>query len=258
MGGTERGVAVVTGAASGVGRATVPVLCDAGYQVIGVDLSPLPDTIGSLPGLEWARGDVTAGETWERVERIARDLDPAGAAAFVSCAADLVVKPFLETTIEDWKRINEINVIGPIRGMRALMPAMLERGSGAVVAVCSVNSFFAEDELSAYSTSKAALLHVIRSAALEHARDGLRINAVCPGAIDTELFRRAMDALDDPEGARRAVERRTPAGRILAPEEIANAIAFLLSDAASAFSGAGVTVDGGLTTAYDFDSSPGS
>ena len=120
--------------------------------------------------------------------------------------------------------------------------------------VCSVNSFVVEDELSAYSTSKAALLHATRSAAVEYAARGVRINAVCPGIIDTPLLRRHLESLDDPEGARRAGERRSPIGRIMRPEEVAEAICFLVGDGASAMSGAALTVDGGLTVTYDFDS----
>jgi NAD(P)-dependent dehydrogenase (short-subunit alcohol dehydrogenase family) len=138
--------------------------------------------------------------------------------------------------------------------MQALLPRMLERRDGAIAVVCSVNSFVVEDELSAYSTSKAALLHAVRSAAVEYAARGVRINAVCPGIIDTPLLQRHFDSLEDPAAARRAAERRSPIGRILRPEEVADAICFLVGPTATAMSGAALTVDGGLTVTYDFDS----
>ena len=178
---------------------------------------------------------------------------PAGACCFASCAADAVVAPFLETPMSEWDRLMDVNVLGAVRGMTILMPDMLARGRGAIAVVCSVNSLIAEDQLSAYSTSKAALLQVVRSAALEYAQHGLQINAVCPGAIDTPLFQRALDQLEDPAAAREAVLKRTPSGRILTPEEVAAVVRFLVSDAASGISGAGVTVDGGLTSTYDFE-----
>jgi NAD(P)-dependent dehydrogenase (short-subunit alcohol dehydrogenase family) len=249
---TSRPVAVVTGAAAGVGLATTAGLIDDGFAVVGVDLAGPPPALDGGDGATWVRGDVSDAALWDQVVDAARGLDPLGATCFASCAADVVVKPFLETPIADWTRLLEINVLGVVRGMNALMPAMLARGHGAIAVVCSVNSLFAEDALSAYSTSKAALLQVVRSAALEYGQHGLRINAVCPGAVDTTLFSRALESLDDPAGAREAVLRRTPTGEILRPEQVASVLRFLVGEAASGMSGAAVTVDGGLTSTYDF------
>lgn len=250
-----RNAVVVAGAASGIGLATAEGLCRDGTLVVGIDLAELPPLLRNVDCLAWMRGDIASQETWDHALNVLREREPLGDISLISCAADLVVAPFLETSLEDWQRLYDINVLGVIRGMRALMPRMLERKRGAIAVVCSVNSFYAESMLSAYSTTKAALLEVVRSAALEHARDGLRINAVCPGAVDTPLFQRALAVLDDPAAARRAVERRTPTGKILQPREVADVLCFLISDAASGLSGAAITVDGGLTSTYDFDSS---
>jgi NAD(P)-dependent dehydrogenase (short-subunit alcohol dehydrogenase family) len=244
------GVVVVTGAASGVGQAAAEALREQGAVMVGLDLADPPET---LSGAEWVKGDVAAEDTWDRVLEAARRHDPAGPTALVSCAADLVSGSFLDTGLDDWRRLFDINLFGALRGMQAVMPGMVERGCGSIAVVCSVNSFFAEDGLSAYSASKAALLHVVRSAALEYSKHGLRINAVCPGTIDTPLFRRAIEAAGDAEGIRRAVERRTPTGQIMRPEEVASVISFLISDAASGMTGTAVTVDGGLTATFDFD-----
>jgi NAD(P)-dependent dehydrogenase (short-subunit alcohol dehydrogenase family) len=244
-------LAVVTGAASGIGRATATALRDRGTKVIGVDLVDIPD---GLDAAGWVTGDVASPDTWERVTAACEERDGGVADCLVTCAATLVVAPFLETSTDDWRRIFDVNVVGVILGMQALLPPMLERRDGAIAVVCSVNSFVVEDELSAYSTSKAALLHATRSAAVEYAAAGVRINAVCPGIIDTPLLRRHFDALDDPAAARRAAERRSPIGRILQPEEVAEAICFLVGGGASAMAGAALTVDGGLTVTYDFDS----
>lgn len=246
-------VGVVAGAASGVGLATIKLMHEPGTRLVGVDLRDRPAELAGLKHLEWVRGDIGAQATWDEVSRVVTSLDPAGASWLISCAAKIVVSKFLDTTPDDWQRLFETNVVGVIRGMSTLMPAMIERGDGAVAVVCSVNSFYAEELMSAYSTSKAALLHVVRSAALEHARHGLRINAVCPGAIDTPLLAQHLGTLEDPAAARQAIERRTPVSRILRPEEIATTLRFLVSEDASGLSGAAVVVDGGLTTAYDFD-----
>jgi NAD(P)-dependent dehydrogenase (short-subunit alcohol dehydrogenase family) len=244
----------VTGAASGIGRATAGALRQGGTVVIGVDLADAPEELAADAAVDWVRGDVASPETWDQVTAACGERDPEGADCLVTSAATLVVAPFLETSLDDWRRLHEVNVLGVVRGMQALLPAMLERGSGAIAVVCSVNSFVVEDELSAYSTSKAALLHATRSAAVEYAAAGVRINAVCPGIVDTPLLRRHFESLDDPAAARRGAERRSPIGRILAPEEIAEAICFLVGDGASAMSGAALTVDGALTVTYDFDS----
>jgi NAD(P)-dependent dehydrogenase (short-subunit alcohol dehydrogenase family) len=248
------GLAAVTGAASGIGLATVHALLDRGATVVGVDLAEAPlehDELG------WVTGDVADAQTWGRVAATCEERDSAGADALVTCAGTIVVSPFLETRAEDWTRLFEINVLGVVRGMQALMPAMIERGGGAVAAVCSVDSLIVEEEMSAYATSKAALLHAVRSAAIEHASDGVRVNAVCPGIVDTPLLQRHFDSLDDPAAARAACERRSPIGRLLAPEEIAEVLCFLVGGGASAMAGAAVTVDGGLIATYDFDGSSG-
>lgn len=247
-------VTVVTGAASGVGRATVQTLADDGEVVVGVDRAPRPSTSRAL---EWVQGDVTEQGTWDAVVEVARRHEAHGAEALCACAGITHVASFLETDMDSWRGLFDVNVLGVVRGMRALMPAMLERGHGAIAVVCSVDSLFVEDELGAYCASKAALLQVVRSAALEHAQHGLRINAVCPGAIDTPMLRDALSRLANPTSGLRAVLRRTPTGRLLRPEEVAAVLRFLVSDAASGMSGAAVSVDGGLTTTYDFATSDG-
>jgi NAD(P)-dependent dehydrogenase (short-subunit alcohol dehydrogenase family) len=246
--------AVITGAASGIGLATARALRQHGTEVIGVDLVEAPEELQGEEPVAWIQGDVASPETWDRVAAASGRSQSGFADCLVTCAATLVVAPFLETSREDWRRLFEVNVLGVILGMQALLPPMLERRDGAIAVVCSVNSFVVEDELSAYSTSKAALLHATRSAAVEYAAQGVRINAVCPGIIDTPLLRRHFDSLDDPGAARRAAERRSPIGRILQPDEVAEAIRFLVGTGASAMSGAALTVDGGLTVTYDFDS----
>lgn len=248
-------LAVVTGAASGIGLATATALRERGSSVVGVDLAAAPDSLRADGEVGWVQGDVSSAEVWQEVAELCRRRDFAGADCLVTCAGTIVVSPFLETKREDWARLFGVNVLGVVVGMQTLMPAMLDRGRGTIAVVCSVNSLVVEDQMSAYSTSKAALLHATRSAAVEYASAGVRINAVCPGIIDTPLLQRHFDSLDDPAAARLAAERRSPIGRLLRPEEVANTICFLVSDGASALAGAAVVVDGGLTPTYDFDSS---
>jgi NAD(P)-dependent dehydrogenase (short-subunit alcohol dehydrogenase family) len=249
-------VAVVTGAASGIGLAAVRELIQSDDEtvVIGVDLAECPSELSVDKRVAWVLGDVVLQSTWDAVQKACVQRDPCGADRFISCAADIVVAPFLDTK-DHWSRLFEINVLGAVRGMETLIPAMIKRGKGAIAIVCSIVSIVVVDQLSAYSTSKAALLQAVRSAALEYGRKGVRINAVCPGHVDTPMLRGHFAKLPDPEAARRAAERRIPTGHILRPEEIAAVLGFLVSDKASGLSGAAVMVDGGLTTTFDFDSS---
>ena len=252
MSGAAGRTVAVSGAASGVGEASVRELIAAGYGVVGVDLAELPSSLAGLERLEWVRGDVTDPATWEQVERRCRERDPEGAWGLVACAADVTVSPFLETPAEEWRRLYEINVLGVVRGMQALIPAMVERGAGAIAVTCSVNSYFVEREISHYSASKAALLSATRTAALEFAPQGLRINAVCPGVVDTPLLRKHVESTPDPEAMDRGMRERIPTGAITTPEEVAHLLVFLVGDGAAGLSGAALTVDGGLTTTYEF------
>jgi NAD(P)-dependent dehydrogenase (short-subunit alcohol dehydrogenase family) len=245
-------VAVVTGAAQGVGLAAVEGLREDGFVVVGVDLADAPPAQAEDAGVEWVAGSVADTGTWARVVELATRRDPAGASALVACAADHVVAEFLDTTPAQFTRLFEINVLGVLHGMQALIPAMVARGSGAIAVVGSVDSLYTEQGMAAYSASKAALLQVVRSAAVEHSRHGLRINAVCPGAIDTVFLRRALEVSPDPDGDLAAATARIPAGAILRPDEVASVLRFLVSDAASGMSGAAVAVDGGLTATYDY------
>jgi NAD(P)-dependent dehydrogenase (short-subunit alcohol dehydrogenase family) len=219
-----------------------------------VDRADCPADFATAVDVEWVRGDVAMQETWDRVKAASFRRDPKGARYLIACAAEVVVAPFLDTPPQEWRRLFDVNVMGVVRALHTLLPAMIARGKGAAAVTCSVNSLYAEDQLSAYSVSKAALLHVVRSAALEYASHGIRINAVCPGTVETPMLHRHLNSLHDPAAARRAVEKRTPTGKIVQPEEVAAVLRFAVSDEASGLSGATLIVDGGLTTSYDFNS----
>jgi NAD(P)-dependent dehydrogenase (short-subunit alcohol dehydrogenase family) len=246
-------LAVVTGAASGVGLATTRQLRASGTVVMGLDRSSRPAGLEGDDGLDWVQGDVASQDTWDRVHAASLRHDPLGADRLIACAGDIVQTSFLDTSIEDWRRILDINLFGVILAMRTVLPGMIERGGGAIAVVCSVNSLYVEDRMSAYSTAKAALLHATRSAALEYAGLGVRINAVLPGYLNTPLLHRSIQDVEDPDALLKAVADRTPIGRLVEPEEVASVLCFLVTEGASAMSGAAVVVDGGVTTAYDFD-----
>lgn len=245
------GVAVVTGSASGVGLATVARLRARGVDVIGVDLAETPDEGG--PGrLIPLLADVADSATWEQVlARAERELG-AAPTTLVLNAARLVIGTVVTLTEEDWDAVLDVNVRGAARALRTLLPPMARSGGGSVVFVASVDGLVAEQNLAAYCTSKGALLQLMRAVALDHAREGIRSNAVCPGAIDTPFFRRHVVAAPDPAEFLRQKTERHPLGRLLSSGDVADAVDFLASDRARGITGAALTVDAGLTTGFDF------
>ncbi len=239
--------AVITGAASGIGLASLRRLQAQGLAVIGVDTAPAPD--GEIAA--WVVGDVASTETWARVEALlaARGWE---ASVLVTTAAFLAVGDVLELSDEDWARTFDVNLRGLVLPVRALLPGMIERRRGAIVTVGSIDSYMAEQGLISYCASKGAILQFTKTLALDHARNGIRANCVCPGVTDTPFFRRHLDSASDPAQFLAIREQRNPLGRLLDPDEVAATVAFLASDAASGVTGAQIVVDAGLTAGFDF------
>jgi NAD(P)-dependent dehydrogenase (short-subunit alcohol dehydrogenase family) len=242
-------VAIVTGGASGVGKATVEVLASRGIPVVAIDRAWRDEEPGP-PGVQRIGGDVVADDTWSAALEAATRLG--GPSMLVVCAAKNVVGTVLDVTAEDVRSVMEVNLIAAVKGIQASLPSMLTRRRGSIVAVASTNALYAEQGLVTYNTSKGALVQLIRSVAIDHAREGIRANAVCPGAIDTPFLREHVDTAPDPEALLAQKIGRIPSGRMLDPVDVARVIDFLLTDAAVGMNGASVLVDGGLTATYDF------
>jgi NAD(P)-dependent dehydrogenase (short-subunit alcohol dehydrogenase family) len=232
-------VAVVTGGASGIGRATVTRLAADGLQVAVLDLGD-PATADAKLALH---ADVTdpaeVEEAFAEILRIFGRIDVlvnnagiAGSAAATVCH---------ETPIEEWDRVQAVNVRGPFLCTRAALPAMLAQGSGHVITVASVAGLIAFPGRCAYTTSKGAAVLFTKSLAVDYAGSGIRANAVCPGMVETPLTRWR---LDQPE-LRAQMESRIPMGRVAQPEEIAEAVALLASDRLVYLTGHTLVVDGG-------------
>jgi NAD(P)-dependent dehydrogenase (short-subunit alcohol dehydrogenase family) len=158
--------------------------------------------------------------------------------------------PLAKTTLAAWSRHFEVNVTGPFLCTRAVVPGMRERGSGSIVTVASTAGRIGAPYTSAYTASKHAAIGLMRAAASELAGSGVRVNAVCPTFVRTELTARAIARIVETTGrteadSEQALARTSPLGRLLEPEEVADAIVFLASDAATAINGQALVLDGG-------------
>jgi NAD(P)-dependent dehydrogenase (short-subunit alcohol dehydrogenase family) len=240
-------VAVITGAASGIGASCARQFADAGYQVLGIDLAVASNT----EHMKFVTGDVASPRTWDRVDEILSSSEWTPS-VLVTAAAFLSVGNILDLSQEDWRRTFEVNLFGLIHAVRHVLPAMIARQHGSIITVGSIDSSLAEQGLISYCASKGAILQFTRALALDHARQGVRVNCVCPGVTDTPFFRKHLDSAGDPHKFLRVREERNPLGRLLHPDEVAQIILFLASDAASGVTGAQFMVDAGLTAGFDF------
>jgi 3alpha(or 20beta)-hydroxysteroid dehydrogenase len=247
----EGKVAVVTGAAAGIGRAAASRLGSEGARLVLVDRrgDELAEAARQLSAEVEVEADVTDEEAVDRyvAEAEARfgriDL-------FVNNAGiEGRVAPIVDLDARDWDRVQAVNARGVFLGLRAVLRSMQRSGGGgAIVNTASMAGIKGGASFSPYIASKHAVVGLTRTAALEAAADGIRVNAVAPGFIDTRMMSdldRAY-ATDDVAEARRRREASVPLGRYGTPEEVAAVIAFLLSEDASYMTGSIVLIDGGL------------
>ena len=153
------------------------------------------------------------------------------------------ISPIEALSIEEWRKVIAIDLDGVFFGLRAAIPALRSSGGGAVVNTASASGMAGDYGFAAYNAAKAGVINLTRTAAIDHAREGIRVNCICPGPVDTPI----LAGVQAVPGLRGDWEERVPMGRFARPEEIAEAVAFLASDAASAVTGVMLPVDGGLT-----------
>jgi NAD(P)-dependent dehydrogenase (short-subunit alcohol dehydrogenase family) len=243
-------VAVVTGGAGGIGAATCRRLAGEGAHVVVVDVSDdaagaLADELGGLA----VRADVTSPEDNERMYALALErfgrVDVAFHNAGISPPDD---DSILETGLDAWRRVQEVNLTSVYLGCKAVLPHMLEQGSGSIVNTASfVATLGAATSQISYTASKGGVLAMTRELGVQFARSGIRVNALSPGPVATPLLLELF--AKDPERAQRRLVH-VPMGRFAEPEEIAAAVAFLASDDASFITASNFLVDGGITGAY--------
>lgn len=247
-------VGVVTGSSSGVGAATAARFLARGVDVIGVDIVGAEEGIHDMGPGRYIHftADAGAAEVWPEVLAASNDNFGAAPTLAVFCAAYLAIGSVVSLDEDAWSKVFHVNVFGPARALKVLIPEMTKLGGGAIVFVNSSDGVVAEQNLAAYCASKGAALQLMRAVAIDHARQNIRSNAVCPGSIETPFFMRHVAAAPDPAAFLHDKTDRHPLGTLMQPDQVAATIDFLASSAASGVTGAALAVDGGLTTTFDF------
>jgi NAD(P)-dependent dehydrogenase (short-subunit alcohol dehydrogenase family) len=251
-------VAIVTGAASGIGRASSLAFAREGAQVIAADLDEQggKETVARILGQGYEaffiRTDVTSEmeakrmveETIHRWGRIDILFNNAGI---------VLVKSLEETTEAEWDRVMSVNVKGAFLATKHVVPHMRRNGGGAILNTGSIASFTGQVGTPVYTASKGAIALLTKSLALDFGRDRIRVNCLCPGITDTPMLREHLGHGAEGEARIRARLSRVPLGEILKPEDVARAALYLVSDDSLGITGVLHVVDGGLLAAAEFD-----
>ena len=233
--------AIVTGGASGIGRATAELLAARGAKVAALDLNP-DQVADPLVGI---RCDVTddasvraaVAEAAERFGRLDIVINNAGIGAQGDVAAN---------DDAQWHQVLDVNVIGMARVSRAALPWLRQSPSAAVVNTCSIAAWAGLPQRALYSASKGAVYGLTLAMAADHVREGIRVNAVAPGTVDTPWVGRLLDAALDPAAERAALQARQPSGRLVSADEVAHAVCYLASPLSGSTAGTVLAVDGGM------------
>lgn len=246
---TQRRI-LVTGAARGIGLATVRRFVDEGANVVALDrdeaaLAMLAQSAPDAP-IRVITADVTDSTSVAAAVANAAEL-LGGLDGVVNAAGIDLVAEFEAMTLADWSRVLAINLTGPVVVMQAAFPHLRAAGGGTIVNVSSGAGLSPLQHRTAYCASKAGLQMASKAVAMEAAAFGIRVNTVCPGAVETELFRSSIDHEPDPRAAYEAIRARYALQRIASPDEIAAAILWLTSAESSYVTGTAIAVDGGRT-----------
>ena len=250
MTGTDKDVALVSGAGSGIGRATAKRFAADGAQVVAVDIDVDggQETVSDIEAVggeaTFVEADVTDEGDIEEMVSVAVDSYGSLDCAFNNAGIEGTEAPASEQPMSNWEQVIDTNLKGVFLSMREEIPVLMENGGGAIVNTASIAGLRGFRNLSPYVASKHGVVGLTRTAALEFGGDGVRVNAVCPGVIETPMVARSRE--ENPE-AIEATVAATPADRLGQPEEIAAATTWLCSDEASFVTGESLVVDGGFT-----------
>ena len=245
--------ALITGASSGIGEATAHLFAAMGAEVVVV--SRRTDANAAVVAQIESSGGAAISVTCDVT-------DPAAVAEAIDTTVerlgriDILVnnagviyrdKNVLQTSVDEWNHTFAVNTTGTFLVSKAVIPHMVEAGGGSIVNNASYFGLVGGQGTAAYSASKGAVVMLTKAMALDHARQGIRVNCVCPGSVDTPMLHKEMEEMGGARQIRSIFEEKHPIGRISQPAEIAQAILYLASDAAAFVTGVALPVDGGLT-----------
>src|SRR5919202_5508940 len=241
--------AIVTGAGAGIGEAIATRLSSEGARVALADLDEqaAERVAGEIEGKTLVRRiDVTRAA---EVEALVRGVlqEWGGLDVMVNNAGIGVAGTTPETSEDDWERLMAVNLKGTFLGMKYAIPAIRDSGGGSIINISSVAALVGIPDRAAYSATKGGILALTKAAAIDHVSEGVRVNCIAPGTVDTPWISRITAGYDDPQEARARMEARQPHGRFVQPEEIAAMAAYLASDESASAVGACMVVDGGVT-----------
>jgi NAD(P)-dependent dehydrogenase (short-subunit alcohol dehydrogenase family) len=243
-------VVVITGAGSGIGRASAKVFGAEGARVVAADID-LPAAQNTVRQIESAGGTGLAIEVDVANAESVQNLVKTTVSAFshvhvvLNNAAIQINKTIEATTVEEWNRQMAVNVGGVFLCSKFFLP-LLRLTKGTIINMSSVNGFFVEPFCAGYCATKGAIVSLTKALAIDYGREGIRVNCICPGYIDAGLAEGYFQAQPDPAAARDEAGQLHALGRIGKPEEVARAAVFLASDEASFITGSAVIVDGGF------------
>jgi NAD(P)-dependent dehydrogenase (short-subunit alcohol dehydrogenase family) len=250
-------VAVVTGAASGIGRSVAEHFAQAGLSVALLDSNDgegrrvCREIQAREQNCEFFPVDVSnALEVASTVEKIAVRFG--GVTHLVNNAGIVLIKGVEECSVAEWDRVFDVNVKSIFLMVKHCLPLLRQSPGASIVNVSSVSGLVAQKGTPAYVASKGAVLVLSKALALDLAADGIRVNCVCPGITDTPMFRAHVDSTSDPQSTLHQRTRRVPLGRMLSPGEIADAVLYLASDRASGVTGTELVIDGGYLAAAEW------
>ncbi len=232
---------LVTGGGSGIGHAVASAALRRGAQVAVLDLDPSTAPAGAICG----RADLADDESV--AEAVAQAAEAMGGIDVVVNNAGIGAQGTVETnSLDEWRRVFEVNVLGMVRVMRAALPHLRKSDHASVVNTCSIAATAGLPDRALYSASKGAVLSLTLAMAADHLHEGIRVNCVNPGTADTPWIARLLDSAPDPVAERAALEARQPSGRLVTADEVAAAVLYLAGPQAGATTGTSLAVDGGM------------